>query len=77
MAKTPPLYYFTVVMSGLYIVLGLFIMFSPNMETLLPGWKQPAIGTLFIVYAFFRFRRLKKLKESMEARVDNSDPDAQ
>jgi hypothetical protein len=71
MAKTPPLYYFTLVMSGLYIVLGLFIMLSPDMETLLPGWKQPAIGSLFIVYAFFRFRRLKKLKESMEAKVDD------
>jgi hypothetical protein len=76
MAKTPPLYYFTVAMSGLYIVLGLFIMLSPNMQTLLPGWKQYAIGALFIVYAFFRFRRLKKLKESMEAKLDDKHSDS-
>lgn len=71
MAKTPTLYYFTLAMSGLYVVLGLFVMFSPGVEDFLPGWKHWVMGLMLIVYAYFRFRRLKKLKDSMETKLDD------
>jgi hypothetical protein len=70
MAKTPTLYYFTLVMSGLYVVLGLFVMFSPSVQDFLPGWKHWVMGIMLIAYAFVRFRRLKKLKDSMETKLD-------
>ena len=75
MAKTPTLYYFTLVMSGLYVVLGLFVMFSPSMAEFLPGWKHWVLGAMLILYAYVRFRRLKKLKESMEAKLDEFQQD--
>jgi|GEM_PF-1923425 len=72
MVKTPILYYFTLAMTALYIVLGLFLMFAPNMEVLLPGWKHWVLGLILIAYALVRFKRLKKLKQSMEQKVENS-----
>lgn len=75
MAKTPTLYYFTLVMSGLYVVLGLFVMFSPSVAEFLPEWKHWVFGVLIIVYAYFRFRRLKKLKDSMEAKLEEFEQD--
>ncbi|MBK7965492.1 MAG: hypothetical protein IPK10_09515 [Bacteroidetes bacterium] len=71
MAKTPTLYYFTLVMSGLYVVLGLFVMFSPGVAEFLPGWKHWVMGLMLIGYAYVRFRRLKKLKDSMETKLDD------
>jgi uncharacterized membrane protein len=73
MAKTPTLYYFTLVMSGLYVVLGLFVMFSPEMAEFLPGWKHWVLGLMLIAYAYVRFRRLKRLKESMEEKLKDME----
>lgn len=61
-----PLYTFTYIMTGLYIVLGLFVMFSPQMSAFLPGWKHWVLGLMLIGYAFLRFKRLKTLKKNME-----------
>ncbi len=74
MAKTPILYYFTLVMTFLYILLGIFIMLSPQATAFLPGWKHWVLGALLILYAFIRFKRLHTLKINMEKKtgVDNS-----
>jgi hypothetical protein len=66
MSKPSPLYYFTLIMTGLYIILGLFVMFAPAMQNFLPGWKHWVLGLMLIGYAFLRFKRLKMLKESTE-----------
>lgn len=71
MAKTPVLYYFTLGMTALYVLLGLFVMFSPMTEEMLPGWKHYVLGLMLIVYAFIRYRRLKALKTNLEKQVDN------
>lgn len=61
-----PLYTFTLIMTGLYIVLGLFVMFSPQMTSFLPGWKHWVLGLMLIGYAFLRFKRLRQLKNKVE-----------
>ncbi len=66
MAKTPVLYYFTLVMTGLYFITGLFLMFAPMMEDILPGWKHTVLGLMFIAYGFIRLKRLKSIRKSME-----------
>ncbi|MFN8154476.1 MAG: hypothetical protein U0Y08_09320 [Bacteroidia bacterium] len=66
MAKVSPLYYFTLVMSSLYIVLGLIVMFTPQVAEMLPGWKHWTLGLMLIAYAFFRFKRLKAMRKTME-----------
>lgn len=68
MAKTPVLYAFTLVMTGMYVLLGLFLMFSPYMASLLPGWKHWVLGLMMIVYAFVRYKRLQNLKKNIEVR---------
>ncbi len=65
MSKASPLYYFTLVMSSLYIVLGLLVMFTPQVSEMLPGWKHWVLGIMLVAYAFFRFQRLKKIRNSM------------
>ena len=67
MAKTSPLYFFTLVMSSLYIVLGLIVLFAPPVSEMLPGWKHITLGIMLIAYAFFRFKRLKMLKKNMDS----------
>lgn len=66
MAKSSPLYFFTLVMSSLYIVLGLLVMFTPQVSEMLPGWKHWTLGILLVAYAFFRFQRLKKIKQGLD-----------
>lgn len=68
MAKTPVLYVFTLAMTGLYVLLGLFLMFSPVMVSFLPGWKHWVLGLMMIVYAFVRYKRLQNLKRNIEGR---------
>jgi hypothetical protein len=63
MAKVPSLYHFTLVMTGLYVILGLFVMFAPQMQTFLPGWKHWVLGLMLIAYAFMRYKRLQSLKK--------------
>ena len=75
MAKTPVLYYFTLVMTGLYVLLGLFLMFAPQVEEFLPGWKHWVLGAMLIVYAFIRYRRLQSIKNNMEKKPDESSAD--
>ncbi len=70
MAKTPTLYHFTLVMTGLYCLLGVFIMFAPPVSAFLPGWKHWVLGIMLIIYAFIRYRRLKAIKENMERKLD-------
>lgn len=66
MAKLPGLYSFTLVMTGLYVLLGLFLMFSPEMAAFLPGWKHWVLGVLMIIYAAVRYKRLRHLKSNIE-----------
>lgn len=66
MAKFPSLYAFTLVMTALYVLLGLFVMFSPVMASFLPGWKHWVLGFLMIVYAGVRYKRLRLLKQNIE-----------
>jgi len=63
MAKVPSLYHFTLVMTGLYVILGLFVMFAPQMQAFLPGWKHWVLGLMLIAYAFMRYKRLQSLKK--------------
>ncbi|MBL7922743.1 MAG: hypothetical protein JNL88_00950 [Bacteroidia bacterium] len=72
MAKTPTLYHFTLIMTGLYVLLGLFVMFAPQMENILPGWKHWLLGAMLIGYAFLRYRRLQTLRKTMEERNDQA-----
>lgn len=67
MAKASPLYFFTLVMSSLYIVLGLIVLFTPQVSEMLPGWKHITLGLMLIAYAFFRFQRLKMLRKNMNS----------
>ncbi|MBK9400738.1 MAG: hypothetical protein IPN36_07690 [Bacteroidetes bacterium] len=73
MAKTPVLYYFTLVMTGLYVVLGLIVMFAPQVENFLPGWKHWVLGAMLIVYAFIRYRRLQTIKNNMEQKLNEAN----
>lgn len=73
MAKTPALYYFTLVMTGLYVLLGLLVMFAPQAETFLPGWKHWILGLMLIGYAFIRYRRLSAIKNNMERKLDETN----
>jgi len=66
MAKPPVLYYFTLVMTSVYFLAGLFVVFSPMMARLLPGWKHIVLGLMLILYGFIRMRRLKSIRKSME-----------
>lgn len=75
MAKTPVLYYFTLVMTGLYVVLGLIVMFAPQVENFLPGWKHWVLGAMLIVYAFIRYRRLQAIKNNMEQKLNEANRD--
>jgi uncharacterized membrane protein len=64
--KAGGLYYFTMAMSSMYIVLGLVVLFAPAAEVMLPGPKHIVLGLILILYAVYRFYRLKKLKEQIE-----------
>lgn len=54
-------------MSSIYIVLGLILLFAPMAATALPGSKHIGLGIMLILYAAYRFYRLKKLKEQLES----------
>jgi len=66
MAKPSVLYYFTLVMTGMYFITGLILMFAPVMENLLPGWKHTVLGLMLIAYGLMRLKRLKGIRKSME-----------
>jgi uncharacterized membrane protein len=71
MARSPLLYRFTLAMTALYALLGIFLIFSPDMQNMLPGWKHIVLGLMLIAYAFIRMKRLKDLRKGMDA-TDNS-----
>ncbi len=67
MTKKPgALYYVTLSMTALYVLLGLFFIFSEFGAQLLPGWKHVALGILFFFYAAYRVMRLRKIREQMD-----------
>ncbi|MFM9007890.1 MAG: hypothetical protein ACKOQY_11245 [Bacteroidota bacterium] len=67
MARSPLLYRFTLAMTALYALLGLFLIFWPDMQNMLPGWKHIVLGLMLIAYAFIRMKRLKDLRNRMDA----------
>ena len=60
-------------MTGLYVVLGLIVMFAPQVENFLPGWKHWVLGAMLIVYAFIRYRRLQTIKNNMEQKLNEAN----
>ena len=71
MARSSLLYRFTLAMTALYALLGIFFIVSPDMQNFLPGWKHIVLGLMLIAYAFIRMKRLKDLRKGMDA-ADNS-----
>jgi hypothetical protein len=59
------LYYFTLIMTALYAVLGIIIMFSQGIEGMLPGNKKYIIGVLLIFYSFYRAYRIYTINKKM------------
>jgi hypothetical protein len=60
------LYYFTMAMTAVYVLLGIYIMVSGSIENLLPGNKKYIIGTLLILYAAYRAYRLFRINRNMQ-----------
>ncbi len=69
--KSGALYYFTLAMTFIYVLLGIYIMMSNSIENLLPGNKKYIIGSLLIVYAFYRAYRLWRINKSMQENNEN------
>ena len=59
------LYYFTLAMSFIYILIGLYIIFAADMITFLEN-KRFALGPLFILYGIYRIYRLSKLRKQSD-----------
>jgi hypothetical protein len=68
------LYYFTLGMTALYALLGIYIMLSAGIENFLPGYKKYTIGILLILYSFYRAYRIWKINKSM---MENNHDDQQ
>jgi hypothetical protein len=60
------LYYFTLCMTAVYALLGIYIMISGRLEFLLPGKKKYIIGTLLIFYSFYRAYRIYRINKNMQ-----------
>ena len=62
------LYYFTLAMTAIYAILGVFIIFSTNanIERLLPGKWKYIFGVFLILYAAYRVYRLYKIKQGLD-----------
>jgi hypothetical protein len=58
------LYYFTLAMTAVYAVLGIYIMLSESIESFLPGNKKYIIGALLIFYSAYRAYRIYRLRNS-------------
>lgn len=61
------LYYFTLSMTVLYLVLGIVVMLSDSVEAWLPGNKKYFLGVFLILYAFYRAYRIMKLNKQMHS----------
>jgi uncharacterized membrane protein len=66
MSRPSLLYRFTLFMTVLYALLGLFLIFSPDMQAFLPGWKHIVLGLMLIVYSFIRYKRMQAIRKNME-----------
>ena len=71
--KPSALYYFTLSMTAIYVLLAIYIMMSNSIEGLFPGDKKYFIGTLLILYAAYRVFRLYKINKNMTNNgIDNT-----
>ena len=71
--KPSALYYFTLSMTAIYVVLGIYIMLSDSLEAWFPGNKKYFIGSLLILYAAYRAFRLYKINKRLtENNVDST-----
>jgi hypothetical protein len=61
------LYYFTLSMTAIYALLGLYIMFSDIADNFLVGNKRYILGVLLIFYSFFRAFRIWKINKNMHS----------
>ena len=59
------LYYFTLAMTAIYAVLGIYIMVSDSLEGFLPGKKKYLLGVTLIVYSAYRAFRIVKLNKQI------------
>ena len=65
-SKPGALYYFTLAMTGLYVLGGLYMIFSPVGNELLPGKGHIILGIVMILYSVYRIYRLKQLQKMVE-----------
>lgn len=66
--KGGALYYFTLSMTAIYAIMGLYVLFSESIESLLPGNKKYIIGILLILYAFYRAYRIIRINKAMHSK---------
>ncbi len=59
------LYYFTLSMTVLYAVIGIFIMLTDSVDMWLPGNKKYFLGVFLILYSIYRAYRITKLNKQM------------
>jgi hypothetical protein len=59
------LYYFTLSMTAIYALLGIYIMTSDIGAAFLAGNKRYILGVLLIFYSFFRAYRIWKINKNM------------
>ncbi len=62
------LYYFTLAMTAVYAILGIYVMAANNagIDRLLPGVKKYVVGTLLVLYAAYRTYRLYRIKQGLD-----------
>ena len=65
------MYYFTLAMTAVYAILGIYIMLSVSIESLLPGNKKYIVGALLIAYAIYRAYRIYKINQGMKSNSDS------
>lgn len=59
------LYYFTLSMTAIYALMGIYVMSTDSLEWMLPGNKKYVLGILLILYSFYRVYRITKLNKQM------------
>ena len=63
------LYYFTLSMTAVYALLGIYIIVSDSLEWLLPGNKKYLLGVTLILYSFYRCYRIVRLNKQMNGEL--------
>ncbi len=59
------LYYFTLSMTVVYALMGIYVMLSDSIEVWLPDNKKYFLGVFLILYAIYRAYRIVKLNKQM------------